>query len=132
MKNTAFVLCLAFVTALLYLKTLSEAVVQANEPSKSLLRFLEAHILAEKLEGKVIYVSSRPLAANTVIPSWQDAYSVPDRFDKAWFMFVDDLPNANWEHPCRYIFIDVNTQEYTIEQARTPPTEMDDMVRLYP
>ncbi|PTN10007.1 hypothetical protein C8R11_12130 [Nitrosomonas aestuarii] len=108
------------------------AAVQTDYPPQSLLQLLKEHVLMEALDGKIVYILNQPLHANSLVTSWQDTYSVPGQFEKAWFIFVDDLPNANWEHACRYVFIDVETKDYTIEQGRTPPTVLGDMILLYP
>lgn len=30
-----------------------------------------------------------------------------------WFFFVDYGPQANWAHPCRYVYVDIVTSVYT-------------------
>jgi uncharacterized repeat protein (TIGR02543 family) len=34
-----------------------------------------------------------------------DGGPVPVPFERFWFFFVDDRPGANWNHPCRYVFV---------------------------
>ena len=46
-------------------------------------------------------------------------YTCP--YDENWVFFIDDLPIANWVHPCRYIFMDANTGEYMIIEEEWPP-----------
>jgi len=43
-------------------------------------------------------------------------------YSSNWVFFVNDLPFANWAHPCRYIFVDVLSGEYqTVYQNFFPP-----------
>ncbi|MBO5602600.1 MAG: hypothetical protein J5957_08385 [Prevotella sp.] len=49
----------------------------------------------------------------------------------SWFFFIDDMPKANWEHACRYIFVNTKTGEYEIQKKRRPPLEeMDCLIGL--
>jgi hypothetical protein len=51
-----------------------------------------------------VYLSSKPLPAGAVIASYRGqpiTTAAP-----AWFGFIDDMPGANWDHPCRYVLID--------------------------
>lgn len=35
--------------------------------------------------------------------------------------FVDDMPGANWGHPCRYLLMDVDTGDVEVVPAHLPP-----------
>ena len=67
-------------------------------------------------------------------------YVYPDRFEgfvttnnprgkidigkgSGWLFFIDDVPRANWEHDCRYVFVD-ETGEITVRQATLPPVDL--------
>lgn len=44
-----------------------------------------------------------------------------------WLVFVDEKPGANWEHPCKYIFVNINgndKQNYIID-AVMPPHDIE-------
>lgn len=44
-----------------------------------------------------------------------------------WLVFVDEKPDANWEHPCKYIFVNANgndEQNYIID-AVMPPHDIE-------
>jgi hypothetical protein len=41
-----------------------------------------------------------------------------------WVAFLDDHPTANWEHPCRCIFIDYLTGDYQVYDRLTPPESL--------
>ncbi len=97
------------------------------------LQLLRGPILGESLEGKRVYVAKAPLAGGTPISTWARKIAVPERFARAWFVFIDDQPEANWEHAARYVFIDTaNTSEFAVVQGRTPPDDLSSMRLLYP
>ena len=89
-------------------------------------------ILPKDLEGKIIYVSIDLLKAGQSIKSWGHDYKVPENFPQSWFFFVDDQPDANWGHACRYIFVDAGTGKYAVIKASTPPDSMDRMKKIFP
>ena len=55
-------------------------------------------------------------------------------FEKFWFVFVDDQPQANWMHPCRYIFVSEDLSAYAVVYRMAPPRVTDastgDVLRL--
>ncbi len=42
-------------------------------------------------------------------------------YDECWVYFVDDLPFANWNHSCRYVFVNSTNGNYTIINSRKHP-----------
>ena len=87
-----------------------------------------SQVLNGNTEGKLVYVSSEPVKAGTIIESWYSSIELPQK--EGWFFFVDDHPSANWEHPCRYVFVDL-TGKMTVYKATTPPNnimELEGMV----
>lgn len=100
--------------------------------TETLLQLLVKRAMPEGIQGKVIFVMSEPLASGSIINSWGVTYKVPDSFRQAWFFFIDDMPDANWEHPCRYIFIDTDTSNVHILTAKTPPDRLINMIKLHP
>ena len=65
-------------------------------------------------------MSSKPLSSTEVtISSWRN--KIPFPYEKAWFFFLDDHPNTNWEHPCHYIFVNYEDNQYEIIQETSPP-----------
>ena len=80
------------------------------------------------VEGKTILVMSDMVAANTAIQTWKGPINLPDA--EGWFFFIDDHPFANWEHPCRYVFVDAETGAYTEIEARVPPDNIGEMEEL--
>jgi len=100
-------------------------------PDKEALRtMLEKQVLKESLVGKRVYVSRKPIPGRKYIYTWRMKVQVPPKFSRAWFFFVDDMPEANWEHPCRYVFVDVKTHDSEVVKASLPPKNLDSMVSL--
>jgi hypothetical protein len=97
---------------------------------KATLATLEKDILKESLAGKLVYVSRDPLPGGTLIPAWRTKIQVPPEFSQARFYFIDDAPRANWEHPCRYVFVDTKTQKHAVIKASAPPDDMSLMIPL--
>jgi hypothetical protein len=104
----------------------------ASDDPSALLRLLRDDVLREPLDGKQVYVSREPLPGGATVRTWRATYAVPSEFARAWFFFVDDAPQANWEHPARYVFVDADSRRHTVIQARTPPSDLAGMRRLYP
>lgn len=44
--------------------------------------------------------------------------------------FIDEEPNANWEHKCRYVFINASTHSIITVQSKTPPNNLEKWVFL--
>jgi len=66
---------------------------------------------------------------NKVFPNSMDSRllntEIRSPFKKSWLFFVDDIPFADWLHPCRYIFVDVQTGKYKVIKNDTPPYGFD-------
>lgn len=96
---------------------------QAMEEAKSLVI---DDILSGDISGKAIYLVKNPVSEGTIVRGWkadEETFVMP--FDKGWFFFIDDYRRANWEHPCRYVFVDYEATEYKVFQATTPPTVLE-------
>ncbi len=108
------------------------ATMPVSTSQDQLLQKLVTLVLTEGLQGKVVYITQNPLASGTVIKSWMSQHVSPQEYKFSWFYFVDDHPAANWEHPCRYVFIDIESGQFQIQQGKTPPDILSEMVKLYP
>ena len=49
--------------------------------------------------------------------------TIHNPYSNSWVYFIDHLITALWEHPCRYLFIDQITGEYTIINETIYPEE---------
>ncbi len=80
---------------------------------------VQTSVLLGETTGKRIAVHPDLLPAGTAIETWhKTAITTPAA---GYVVFVDDLAYANFEHPCRYVFVDQATGGLTVVSATTPP-----------
>jgi PKD repeat protein len=79
-------------------------------------------ILNGSVKGKSVYASLDPLPNATTVEKWRTSFVAPNT--TGWFFFLDDTTGANWEHPCRYVFVDANDTT-TVVEAFSPPTNIN-------
>jgi len=80
------------------------------------------------VDGLGIFVSREILPEGTVITNYKGPFYALQQAQ--WFVMIDDHPGANWEHPCRYVFVDPETGESQIIEATSPPNILKDMIRF--
>ena len=86
---------------------------------------LAAGLLSKDI-GKVdVFISANPVPSVNGLTLHNRKISCP--YSTNWVVFIDDYVFANWEHPCRYIFINAETKEYKIVKEVLPP---DDLVNF--
>jgi tetratricopeptide (TPR) repeat protein/3D (Asp-Asp-Asp) domain-containing protein len=51
-------------------------------------------------------------------------------FSNWWLFFIDDNPQYNWGHNCRYVFIDSITGNYEIIEEILPPMNYNDILEV--
>lgn len=66
-----------------------------------------------------VYVSNQIIKGGTIYNAMCEQEKTP-QFD-SWFFFIDDLPFGNWEHPCRYVYVNVDNGECLTYNKRRPP-----------
>lgn len=71
-----------------------------------------------------IWASKEKIKANTAVPSWGELV-VSSPSQESWFFFVDEVPNANWSHPCQYLFVDMDGNIYRYSETTPPAMDMD-------
>lgn len=79
-------------------------------------------IIAQHIEDNIsdnhlLYFYDDTLSLQISIITWWDTLIA----ENSYVYFIDEIPNANWTHPCQYIFIDKSDGEIEIIQASTPP-----------
>ncbi len=80
---------------------------------------VQQKVLEDNIQDINIYVSDNYLDKNTVIKTiYQDEHS--PLFD-SWFFFIDDNPFKNWNHACRYVFVNVHTGDFVVYNKTIPP-----------
>ncbi len=62
-------------------------------------------ILVENITGKSIMVLDRALTHGSKVETWHDEVTVPFN---GYLVLIDDMAYANWEHPCRWVFVSTN------------------------
>jgi hypothetical protein len=76
------------------------------------------NVLNDNVQNKDVYIS------NTIISSQSFLYGTNNELSpnfNSWFIFIDDVPNANWAHPCRYAFVNIEDGSYVINEKMFPP-----------
>lgn len=74
-----------------------------------------------------VYVSNSTYEANSSIRTILRTEKTPDFI--SWFFFVDDDPFTNWEHSCRYIFVNAEDGSFIVRNNTRPPL-FDDMSNI--
>lgn len=65
-----------------------------------------------------IWATREKLPPNTTMNvSW---FSVTSPDTESWLFFVDDVPQGNWEHSCRYAFVDMDGKVHVHEKTMGP------------
>lgn len=77
------------------------------------------------LRGYRIYVFPEIVAAGFVV---RETYGgeLPGPDAESWLFFVDEVPPANWGHPCRVIFVTTATCELVDYKCQFPPANVDE------
>ncbi len=100
----------------------------APESLEGLVPVIEEEWFDSLEEPVEIYVSAEPLPSGTVIEDWQG--EVLDIKAASWFIFADDMPGANWEHPCRYMLIEPGGRRLSIKNWTRPPRMIKRMKKV--
>ncbi len=108
----------------------------AEKPAKAAnadqaFALVKNRIAAGSFQQHNVFIADEPISGGSSIPSWGRKIKVPTRFDTAWFLFVDDQPEANWEHACRYFFVSVKSGRFSIVPAKTPPDNWSEMKKIH-
>ena len=90
----------------------------AQISKESAYQFLTTTILNNDWEDKEIFVSTAIISENTNIPT-KDTFVTSPSY-KSWFFFVDEDPEAEWWHSCKYVFINSNNN-FTVVNMLSPP-----------
>jgi hypothetical protein len=88
-------------------------------------------IATGSLRNYNVFIAGEPLPGGFSIPTRGKSIKVPSRYDKAWFIFVDDQPDTKWKHACRYFFVSVETGRFSVTPAKTPPDNWSEMKKIH-
>lgn len=78
-------------------------------------------LLGHAVGDRRIYLFKEKSQGAVAIENWRGTLS----FDQGpgWLFFVDDIPRANWEHPCRFVLV-TTAGEIVVTKSTTPPKNM--------
>ncbi len=75
-------------------------------------------VLGGATEG--LSISGRKELVDTsalVLRNWRGTVASP--WSSCWLFFVDDHPTADWEHPCRYVFLAPDLSAFAVQYDRS-------------
>ena len=84
-------------------------------------------LLAEGYEGKSILSYPVTLSSGQMVQTWNDQVEAP--FD-GFLVLIDDMALANWEHPCRWVFVSFDGRMQVV-RLNTPPMALPRMTVEY-
>ncbi|MEA2115062.1 MAG: hypothetical protein U9P36_06735 [Thermodesulfobacteriota bacterium] len=65
---------------------------------------------------------------NVTVKTWGNTINPPGNFEideGVYVAFIDHMPGANYEHRVQYAFINEQNEVVHIEEATTPPDDLD-------
>lgn len=78
-------------------------------------------ILGSTVACSQMLVATNVLSKADTGISMMDGTSVVVPFERAYLVFVDDRPCANWAHPCRYVFFNEDLSEFAVSYQSYAP-----------
>lgn len=99
----------------------------AVDSREAALAALTDRLLGHSLQGRRVYAADATIANTVTVPLWRGEVSLSG--GRGWLFFVDDKPQANWEHACRYVLV-AQTGAITVAKATTPPKNLDAYTEL--
>jgi hypothetical protein len=85
-------------------------------------------VLGGSLDHVRLFVDPQPLAAGDAVNGWHKTVLTAPA--PGWFVFVDLVPGANYEHPCAYVFVDAATGACQRFEAMTPPSQLTRLIEI--
>lgn len=80
-------------------------------------------VLEGNITGRSVMVLDEMVSRGTVLGSWR--YQVTAPID-GYLVLIDDMAYANWEHPCRWVFVNPDGKMETVRMT-TPPDALERM-----
>jgi len=78
--------------------------------------------------GRRIFGLPRMTTPGMVVEGWRSHVMLPQI--PGFLLFVDDEPEANWEHPARLVFVNPVDGVFTVYDVRTPPKIFSELIEL--
>ncbi|MFO8182921.1 MAG: C13 family peptidase [Candidatus Aegiribacteria sp.] len=82
-----------------------------------------SEILEGDITGRSVMTLDEMVSRGTVLGSWR--YQVTAPID-GYLVLIDDMAYANWEHPCRWVFVNPDGEMETVRMT-TPPDALERM-----
>ena len=102
---------------ILFAFSLTASGAQVNSSGKA-LELVKSKVLGPAFEDKAVFVKETVSSPGETISDWHGAaITAPS---EGWMIFIDDIPQAGWEHACRYIFVS-RDGDIRIEKSTSPP-----------
>jgi hypothetical protein len=98
------------------------AVASVSSPTDA-ARLVYSELLNGSIEGRQVLAWPTACSEGQAVDAWHESITVP--FD-GYLVLVDDMALANWEHPCRWVFVSGEGSMQVIDML-TPPTGIDKM-----
>ena len=93
--------------------------VKADAGFAAATEFVLGEVLGNVTDGRQLSGVEAPLmAGEATLSAFDTTLEAP--WEQCWFFFVDDEPRANWEHPCRYVFVARDLSSYAVQYGRKP------------
>ncbi len=125
LSSLLVIACVLFASALFSVPASAEEPAVTRDDAVSIAT---ASLPGGTLEGVRLYVTPEAVTEGSVVSSWKrDIFTAPA---DGWFVFVDLMPAANWEHPCLYLFVDEATGDVQSFESRVPPRHRDAMTEV--
>ena len=104
--------------ALTLLCLLPTIVISAQILQDSALVILKSNIA--NYDDCDIYSVNDTIDASDTIKLMGSRIIIPPQ-GRNWMFFVDEKPLANWAHPCKYVFVKINSGNCDIINSSSPP-----------
>ncbi len=78
-------------------------------------------LLMDSHVGKVVYYLPALLSEGQAVDTWHDTAVSPFA---GYLVLVDDMALANWEHPCRWVFVSLEGVIHVVDMT-TPPNSLE-------
>ncbi len=120
---------LGLVLGVIVLLTAASSDVHANVYSREdAAQIVTDALLGGTTDGIRLYVYPETISAGTTVATYKrDVFTAPAA---GHFLFIDMHPRANWEHDCRYVFVDATSGALAEYKASVPPAWQMEMIEL--
>ena len=109
---------------LLLFLTITSTMLFAQVSHQAALSLVLKEVVKENIQYVNVWKNNNLLTAgNKVEMHKSGGFNNP--YAKSFVFFVDDMPFANWAHPCRYVFIDYYTGNIIVKNAKIYPDKWE-------